>query len=178
MKAENMNQCREMNFYATQIDEACEELSHFIATMTGRMKLFYMKNKNNSGVSARTKNKNSQVYRSPNKSIWKKKNTTKNSHNARLSVDDEGNEASFNIYFAHDFMNLAAQTPQNISNNNFLQQILILCQSKTFTFNNSLNAQNFSYDVWNNDMKNKIKHVLSLLGLSEFLHHVFIIIGH
>ncbi|KAL3834078.1 hypothetical protein ACJIZ3_008814 [Penstemon smallii] len=109
MKAENMK-CKEMCFYASQIDEGYKELSPLIATTTGRMKLLYMKNKNSSGASASTTYKESG--RKFN-STCEKKNTTKNAQNTMLSADDECDDASFNTYFTHDFTNSEAHTSQH-----------------------------------------------------------------
>ncbi|KAL3839567.1 hypothetical protein ACJIZ3_024158 [Penstemon smallii] len=172
MKSENMREipsscikkrwtCKEMCFYASQVDEGPQELSSFIATQTERMKSLYMKNKNNNGEYARTMN--AETVRKFN-STCKKKNANTNAQNTRMSVDDEGDDASFNTFFTHDYMNSASQTPlhQNFTTNaDYMSNDWHNSrnESQTFTFNNSVNAQNVSYDGWNIDMANKVKHV-------------------
>ncbi|KAL3849561.1 hypothetical protein ACJIZ3_011443 [Penstemon smallii] len=164
--------CKEMCFYASLIDEGYTKLSPLIATTTGRMKRLYMKNKNSSGESAsNTYKENVRKFNS----TCEKKNTTKNAHNTRLSADDECDDASFNTYFTHDFTNSEAHTSQHHNCQSFSTTYTNYIssdpnnrstrnESQTFTFNNSVNAQNGSYDVWNTDMTNKLKYVLNLLG--------------
>ncbi|KAK4484277.1 hypothetical protein RD792_011505 [Penstemon davidsonii] len=189
-----LQKCKEMCFYASQVDEGPQELSSFIAMQTMRKKLLYMKNKNNNGESASIMNAESVRkfnLRDPqnmktkgdhatengsksgpkcsicrlqghNKSTCKNKNANTNAQNTRMSIDDECDDASFNTFFTHDYMNSASQSPlhQNFTTNadymsSDWHNKSTRNESQIFTFNNSVNAQNVSYDGWNIDMANK-----------------------